>query len=208
MIITVAALKGGVGKTTTAFHLCAYWAQKGLDCVLIDGDPNHSALGWAASSGNELPFAVIDQLDQAGFFMSRTKPPDRIVVDTQARPSLDDLRSLTRSTRLLIIPTTPDALSLRTLPAFLGDLAQLPPVPYRVLVADMPPKPSTDGPDAISYLQRQQIPVFGRGVRHYSAFKKAALAGVPVHQIREANAARGWEDYCAIAQEIDNALKV
>jgi chromosome partitioning protein len=58
MIITVASFKGGVAKTTSAVHLAAYFQQKG-ETVLIDGDPNRSATGWA-KRGN-LPFKVIDE---------------------------------------------------------------------------------------------------------------------------------------------------
>jgi chromosome partitioning protein len=58
MIITVASFKGGVGKTTTAVHLAAYLASAG-SVVLIDGDPNRSATGWA-KRGN-LMFEVVDE---------------------------------------------------------------------------------------------------------------------------------------------------
>ena len=58
MIITVASFKGGVGTTTSAIHLAAFFQGKGKT-LLIDADPNRSALGWVERG--ELPFAVVDQ---------------------------------------------------------------------------------------------------------------------------------------------------
>jgi chromosome partitioning protein len=54
MIVTLAGFKGGVGKTTTAVHLAAYFAQKSDKTLLIDGDPNRSATGWGKRGS--LPF--------------------------------------------------------------------------------------------------------------------------------------------------------
>ena len=59
MIITVTSYKGGVGKTTTAIHLAAY-LQRLAPTLLVDNDPNRSAIGWAARSENVLPFRVVD----------------------------------------------------------------------------------------------------------------------------------------------------
>lgn len=53
MIIAVTALKGGVGKTTTAIHIAAYLQQK-APTLLIDADKNRSALHW--SREDTLPF--------------------------------------------------------------------------------------------------------------------------------------------------------
>ena len=58
MIITIASFKGGVSKTTTAVHLAAY-LQKRSPRLLIDGDPNRSATGWARRG--QLPFKVVNE---------------------------------------------------------------------------------------------------------------------------------------------------
>lgn len=47
MIITVASFKGGVGKTTSAVHLAAYF-QQDKPTLLIDGDPNRRVTGCSA----------------------------------------------------------------------------------------------------------------------------------------------------------------
>ena len=62
MLVTCTSAKGGVGKTTSAVHIAAILAGD-RPTLLIDGDPNHSAMKWAQRG--ELPFKVID-LFQAG----------------------------------------------------------------------------------------------------------------------------------------------
>jgi chromosome partitioning protein len=53
MIITITALKGGVGKTTTAIHLAAY-LETNLPTLLVDVDKNRSALVWSREGMEKL----------------------------------------------------------------------------------------------------------------------------------------------------------
>src|SRR4051812_14059924 len=46
MIVVVAAMKGGVGKTTTAVYLAALAAAGRRSVTLVDADPQASAADW------------------------------------------------------------------------------------------------------------------------------------------------------------------
>jgi len=50
MKIVVAALKGGVGKTTTCVYLAALAAAAGKEVVVVDADAQASAADWLESS--------------------------------------------------------------------------------------------------------------------------------------------------------------
>ena len=195
MIITVAAFKGGVGKTTSAVHLATY-LQAYAPTLLIDGDPNHSASGW--SKRGNLPFTVVDERQAARY----ARQYEHIVIDTKARPDQEDLKALADGCDLLVVPTTPDALALDALMLTVQALQSLDTQQYRVLITMVPPRPSRDGDDARSMLRDAGIPLFDISIRRLVAFQKAALAGVPVHEVADPRAREGWSDYQHAGQEI------
>ena len=195
MIITVASFKGGVGKTTTAIHLAAFLQGQG-ETLLIDADPNRSALGWAERG--ELPFPVLNEWD-AG---SIAKPHQNIVIDTQARPTSGDLSILAESCDLLVLPTTPDILALDALVLTIEYLKGISTRHYRILITSIPPKPSRAGEEVKKLLQEANLPVFESGIRRFAAFQKAALQGQPVYDIEDSRAEQGWQDYRAVGNEI------
>jgi chromosome partitioning protein len=195
MIITVASFKGGVGKTVTAVHLAAY-LQGGASTVLVDGDPNRSATGWASRGG--LPFKVVDERQAVRY----ARDYEHIVIDTEARPNREDLETLAGGCDLLVIPTTPDALALDALLLLVNVLDDIGADRYRILLALVPPRPSRDGEHARFTLSGAGLPLFAGEIRRLVAFQKAALEGVPVYAVKDPRAPQGWQDYSRIGEEI------
>ena len=194
MIITVVSFKGGVGKTTTSFHLAAYF-QKIAPTLLVDGDSNRSALDWA--SRGQVPFKVVDEKQAVKF----ARKYEHIVIDTPARPDEDELKTIASGCDLLVLPTSPDALAMGATLKMVDTLHSLD-TNYRILLTIIPPKPNKAGDEAREAIANSQLPLFKSGVRRLNVFQKAALEGVPVCAVRDSYSAIAWQCYVDVAKEI------
>jgi chromosome partitioning protein len=195
MIVTIASYKGGVGKTTTAVHLAAY-LQARANTMLVDGDPNRSATKWAKRGS--FPFQVIDERQG----IRRAKDFVHTVLDTEAHPTRDDMEALVGGCDLLIIPATPDRLSLDALVDTVAVLRALGADRWRVLLTMVPPPPSRAGESARAVLTEAGFPIFCGSIRRYTAFQTASDLGVIVSEVKDARAAGGWDDYRKVGREV------
>lgn len=196
MIVTVASFKGGVGKTTTAVHLATYFSLHHSNPILVDGDPNRSSSNWA--SRGALPFKVIDERQLA----KHARAYEHIVIDTEARPTKEDLEALADGCDLLILPTTPDALALDALLQTVDELKGLGAANFRILLTMVPAAPSRDGAEARSLLADNDLPVFRKEIPRLVAFQKAALTGVPVKDVKDPRAQNAWASYDLVGMEV------
>jgi chromosome partitioning protein len=196
-IITVTGYKGGVGKSTTAIHLATFFSERGKT-ILVDGDPNRTAMAW--SERGELPFMVADQRQAIKVIGGA----EFIVIDTPARPDSNDLKELAEGCDLLILPTAPDILSLSPMLETASDLKS---AKYRALLTVVPPHPSKEGEIMQTDLREGGIPIFNTMIRRTVGFPKAALAGKAIRDLDDPRLKAAWEDYNDLGKEILEILK-
>ncbi len=102
--------KGGVGKTTLSVSIAHELARKNKpeDVLLVDADPQQSALSWSEVRENKLPFAVIGMAKKS---LHRDLPAigknyKHIIID--GPPRVTELaRSCIMAADIIIIPCTP-----------------------------------------------------------------------------------------------------
>lgn len=195
-IITVTGYKGGVSKSNTAIHIATFFSDLGKT-ILVDGDPNRTALSW--SQRGNLPFVVADERQAMRLIAGN----DFVVIDTPARPDSSDLTELAKGCDLLILPTTPDVVSLEPMIQTARDLGE---ANYRALIAIVPPSPSKEGAAMRQELVDNEIPVFKAMIRRSAGFQKAALEGVPIRNVSDSRSRLAWLDYQALGKEIMEVL--
>jgi len=198
VIVAVASAKGGVGKTTTALHLAGALAAS-APTLLVDDDPNASAIRYAEralAGGQPLPFHVC-----AGARRRELQDQyEHLVIDTPARADPADVRALAAAADHLVVPTTPDAMSLEAAIETTAELHRA--SSWALLLTICPPPPERDADDAHAALTAAGLPVHGTRIRRAKVYAHAAAQGRLVWDLPGARAKRAGADYMRLATEI------
>ena len=108
MIYAFLNQKGGVGKTTLAIHLADALSRRESRVLLIDADPQQTAMKWSTFRAGENKFSVIAMAKPT---LHKELPPiytdyDDIVID--GPPRVHDLaKSIILAADLVLIPVQP-----------------------------------------------------------------------------------------------------
>jgi chromosome partitioning protein len=111
MIVALLNQKGGVGKTTLALHLAGAWANNGKRVVVIDANPQGSALDWSEQRAKEALPRLFGLLGLARDTLHREAPEiardaDHVLIDGPPRVATL-MRSALLAADLVVIPAQP-----------------------------------------------------------------------------------------------------
>ncbi|MDF1764212.1 MAG: AAA family ATPase, partial [Oleibacter sp.] len=128
--ILIANAKGGCGKTTLATNLACQLARKGAVTSLIDHDPQGSSMAWLKARNPRLPiingFEASQSLRQntisSGWKLRIPMGTQRLVLDTPAGLSGQQLNALVSQSDIILMPVIPSAIDMRAVRKFIEEV--------------------------------------------------------------------------------------
>ena len=181
MIVTLAGQKGGAGKTTLAIGMAVEWMRRGKKVLLVDADPQATALTWAglaAELEQQAPSVVAMGDNLRKTLPSLAKDYDLIVVDTPGRQTKRVVGAIMLAD-LVVLPAQPSPADVWALAGTLDvieEAREIRPSIHAVLVVNGRTRTAI-GAGARSALEETGYPVLKTEIGRRTAFAESLATG-------------------------------
>lgn len=204
MIISFLNQKGGVGKTTLAIHIADSLSRKDKKVLLVDADPQASALDWAENSENGNRFSVVGLPKKTlrNELRNIEADYDYIVVDGPPRVHEIAMAAIAASD-LIVIPVQPspfDVWSLKDIVDLVNEVKTINEHLKTVLVINRKIVNTAIGRDVVNALTDYNFPILTTAICQRVAYAESiALGQTVLHTNSDAKAS---EEIQALTNEI------
>lgn len=204
MIYGLMSQKGGAGKTTLAVNLAAHLALGGARVLLVDADPQGSALAWSAARERDPLFPVVGMAKPT---VHRELPElardyDAVVID--GAPRVNELaRSAILAADLVVIPVQPspyDVWAAAETVALVREASVFKETLKAVVAINRRIVNTAIGRDVAEALAPLGLPVLAATITQRVVFAESAAAGLAVAEAAPDSA--GAHEIAALVREL------
>lgn len=185
MILAVAGLKGGAGKSTTAIALACELLARGRSVLLVDADPQGTAATWAAvaaEAGHKSPttIAMGATMHRDGQLAKVAEPFDHAIIDCP--PRIDAVqRSAIMVADAAILPCGPsaaDAWALASTVELIDEARAVRPSIRAAVLLTRVQTGTTLGKGARDVVSESGLPVLAASLGYRVAYQEALASGL------------------------------
>lgn len=205
MIIGMTTLKGGVGKTTLTLNI-AHALSQGSRVLVIDADPQQSALNWSSSREAKPEFSVIGLPTKTIHrdVKDLSKDYDHIIIDSPPRVT-DIARSVIVASDMVLIPATPCVFSVwaleETVELIKDSFAFKESTKYGVVINRRSPT-TVISKELVEKLKEKEINLINSTISERVLFSNASLQGKTIFEMQKNDEAKR-----IVTQEMKDLIK-
>lgn len=184
-ILTTGNFKGGVGKSTTAVCLAEELAHRGRKVLLVDADPQGTAMQWigAAPPENPLRVAAVSLAEAKSELHRRLEPLvsdyDAVVIDCPPSVDAESMRSALLVSDLCLMPMQPtpaDYWATQGMLELITAVRRVNPSLAAFALANRTGN-SRIGRQVLEVMRESSIPLLSSQLRTRVSFQEAAVRG-------------------------------